>query len=185
MQFYWIKGINLHQIEHMRKLLSFLLVTLFAATSVFAQESKKKERASPHETVIGNHIQITYGRPYMKGRVIFGNLVELDKVWRTGADEATQITFDKDCSINGRPLKAGTYTLFTIPGKVEWMLILNSKLGQWGAYSYEENKKYNVIEAALGSKDLTEPVEQFTIKIENDGVRMEWEKKSVYFGVQF
>ncbi len=169
----------------MKKILSFLLVTLFAATSLFGQDSKKKERASPHETISGNNMKITYGRPYMKGRVIFGNLVELDKVWRTGADEATEITFEKDCAINGRNVKAGTYTLFTIPGKVEWMLILNSKLGQWGAYSYEENKKYNVIEAALGSKDLATPVEQFTIKIENDGVRMEWEKKSVFFGVQF
>ncbi|MFC5046802.1 DUF2911 domain-containing protein [Aquimarina hainanensis] len=85
-------------------------------------------------------VKVIYSRPQKKGRKIFGNLVPFDKVWRTGADEATEIKFFKDVTFGGKTVKAGTYSLFTIPGEKEWTIILNSDLDSWGAYSYNEEK---------------------------------------------
>jgi len=178
----------------MKKLFSLTVMLVFAATALFAQEGKvtmqhnvqpKKAPASPHETITGNGIKITYGRPYKKGREIFGGLEAYGKPWRTGADEATEITFDKDCMFVGRAVKAGTYTLTTIPGKFEFIIVLNKQLGQWGAFKYDEYKDKNVLEAAVAVKHLSSPVEQFTIKIENDGVRMEWDKSSWFAPVKY
>jgi len=95
-------------------------------------------RKSPHETVNSENIKVTYGRPYKKGREIFGVLVKYGKVWRTGADEATEITFRKDGNFGGRPVKEGSYSLYTIPNQNEWTIILNKTAHQWGAYTYKE-----------------------------------------------
>jgi hypothetical protein len=135
---------------------------------------------SPHETVKGNHISVTYGRPYKKDRVIFGELVKYGEVWRTGADEATEITFDKDAQFGGRPIKAGTYTLFTIPNETEWTIILNSELDQFGAFDYEEHKAKNVLEVKAPTKRLDQVVEQFTIRFTpQNNMVMEWDQTQV------
>ncbi|KAA1247176.1 DUF2911 domain-containing protein [Aquimarina sp. RZ0] len=84
-------------------------------------------------------IKVIYSRPHKKGRTIFGELVPYGKVWRTGADEATEIKFFKDAKIGDKTVKAGTYSLFTIPGEKEWTIIINSDLDIWGAYSYNES----------------------------------------------
>src|SRR5829696_3874612 len=118
----------------MKKLL-FLSTVVLTVLSACAQDRK-----SPHETVEGKDVKVTYGRPYKKGRVIFGGLEKYGKVWRTGADEATEITFANDVNFGGKRVKAGTYTLFTIPDRNQWTVILNSQLGQWGAYDYEKYK---------------------------------------------
>ena len=97
----------------MKKLL-FLSTVVLTVLSACAQDRK-----SPHETVEGKDVKVTYGRPLKKGRVIFGDLEKYGKVWRTGADEATEITFAKDAKVAGQPVKAGTYTLFTIPEEKE------------------------------------------------------------------
>ena len=78
---------------------------------------------------------VRYGRPYKKGREIFGKLERYGMVWRCGADSVTTITFSKNAFLGGKPVKAGTYTLFAIPNKKDWTIILNSVLGQWGAYT--------------------------------------------------
>jgi hypothetical protein len=83
-------------------------------------------------------ITIAYSRPGVKGRQIWGTLVPYDKVWRTGANEATTITFSQEVKIDGKPLPAGTYSLHTIPGKEEWTVIFNKDAKQWGSYSYEQ-----------------------------------------------
>lgn len=77
-------------------------------------------------------MKIVYGRPLKNGRTIFGGIIPYDKVWRTGANEATEITFYKDVVFGGQAVKAGTYSLFTIPGKKEWTFILNKDLDIWG-----------------------------------------------------
>ncbi len=87
-----------------------------------------------------NYIKLVYGQPFKKGRVIFGNLEKWGKVWRTGANEATEITFTRDVKFDGKVCRAGTYTLFTIPNPDKWTVILNAELGQWGAYSYKPEK---------------------------------------------
>ncbi|MDH7445011.1 DUF2911 domain-containing protein [Aquimarina sp. 2201CG14-23] len=85
-------------------------------------------------------IKVVYSRPQKKGRTIFGELVPYGKVWRTGADEATEIKLFKDMKLGDGTVKAGTYSLYTIPGEKEWTVILNSDLDAWGAYSYDKSK---------------------------------------------
>ena len=122
---------------------------------------------------------MSYGRPYKKGRVIFGDLEKYGKVWRTGADEATEITFTKDAKVAGQPVKAGTYTLFTIPNQNEWTIILNSQLKQWGAYSYDKHKDKDVLQVKVPAKKLDKVVEQHTIRFNDKGMIIEWDQTQV------
>lgn len=101
-------------------------------------------RVSP-DAIVGQtigltEVRITYGRPSVRGRTIFGDLVPFDEVWRTGANEATAISFSTPVRIEGKPLEAGTYGLFTIPGTDRWTIILNNEAEQWGAYNYDSQK---------------------------------------------
>ena len=121
-----------------------LIAGLVLATGLFAQAPAKLAfpDASPAATLkqrIGiTDVEISYSRPGMKGREVFGNLVPYDKVWRTGANTATKITFSTDVKLNGTAIPAGTYELFTIPGKTEWTVIIHKNMSQWGAYSYDQ-----------------------------------------------
>ncbi|PYQ53189.1 MAG: hypothetical protein DMF59_02520 [Acidobacteria bacterium] len=92
------------------------------------------------QTVGFTDITITYSRPGVKGRQIWGGLVPYDKVWRTGANEATTIAFSDDVTINGQPLPKGTYSLHTIPGKDEWTIVFNTTANQWGSFNYDPAK---------------------------------------------
>ena len=97
-------------------------------------------RPSPNAFVglqIGSaRVMIAYGSPGVKGRTIFGNLVSYGNLWRTGANEATTITFTADVLVEGHEVSAGTYGLFTIPGKTEWIVILSNKNNLWGSQNY-------------------------------------------------
>jgi hypothetical protein len=150
-------------------LLAIASLALVAATAVSAQPAKKAP-ASPHETVTakvgGKTITITYGRPYMKGRKIYGGLVPFDKVWRTGADEATTFTTDGDLMLGSLHVPAGTYALFTIPGTSEWTVILNKVAKTWGAFDYEKNKAQDLGQVKATVKSIGSPVEQLTLAIE-------------------
>ena len=126
----------------MRKVFCLTVIAaLFSFHQIWAQDTFKPR---PSPTAIANarykdtYVKITYGQPYKRGREIFGSLVPYGKVWRTGANEATELTLTKDIRINGTSLKAGTYSLFTIPEKEKWTIIINSDLGLWGAYNYNE-----------------------------------------------
>ena len=176
----------------MKKTLPSFLAAVFAIGAAFPIPAQAP-RKSPHETVsaaIGGHtITIEYGRPYMKGRKIFGGLEPLGKVWRTGADEATTITSSADLDIRGLKVPKGTYGLFTLPGANEWKLIINKTAKQWGAFEYKESA--DVGRVAMDVKKTGAPVEQFTIKIESTGANqgrltLEWENTSasVPFTVQ-
>lgn len=154
-------------------------VLLLMLAGLFIFPACSQNRKSPHETVESNDVKVTYGRPYKKGREIFGGLEKYGKVWRTGADEATEITFAKDMTFGGQPVKAGTYTLFTIPEKDEWTIILNSQLGQWGAYDYDKNKDKDVLKVKVPAKTLDTPIEQHTIRFEGDNMIIEWDKAQV------
>jgi hypothetical protein len=139
---------------------------------VVAVSRADKERASPHAevsaTVGGKKITITYGRPYKKGRDVWGGLVPWDKVWRTGADEATTLTTDGDIKLGTLKLPKGSYALFTIPSqKKSWQLIVNKNPKQWGAFNYDAKDDLGKTEMKVGSG--AEPVEQFTISIEPNG----------------
>lgn len=162
----------LFKTHHMRLLFIMLLMTASLAC--------KEKRKSPHETVKGKDVSVTYGRPFKKGRVVFGQLQKYGQVWRTGADEATEITFDKDAQFGGQPVKAGTYTLFTIPNENEWTIILNRQLDQWGAYDYDKFKSKDVLHITVPVKKLNQVVEQHTIRFTPDNTMIiEWDQTQV------
>lgn len=153
-----------------------LFAILFAATITHAQPTHPK---SPHDTLKAKDLSVTYGRPYKKGREIFGKLEPYGKVYRCGADEATTITFNKDVTFGGKPVKAGTYTLFVIPEEKQWTVILNSQLKQWGAYDYDKYKDKDVLQTVVPVKTLSSPVEQLTIARPSDGLSIKWDKTEV------
>lgn len=140
---------------------------------------------SPHDTVSTKNVKVTYGRPSMKGREIFGKLVPYGKVYRLGADEATTITFAKDGTFGGKPVKAGTYALFAIPNEKNWTIILNGNPKQWGAFDYDKNKDKDVLQTDVAAKTLSSPVEQLTIGLSNQDLSISWEKTKVDVPLKF
>ena len=109
------------------------------------------------------YLKVVYSQPMRRGRPIFGSLVPFGKVWRTGANEATELTTTKDLRLNGKTLKAGTYTLFTIPDRNKWTVVINAELGQWGEYKYDESRNLLVFEVPI-SHTPTEIYEAFTMR---------------------
>lgn len=166
----------------MRKVLAlvFCLSILFIATRALMAEQAK--RASPHEQVSavfnGKKVTIEYGRPSKKGREIFGKLVPLGEVWRTGADEATKLTTEVNLNIGGLKVPKGTYSLFTLPTEKDWKLIVNKNAKQWGAYSYDE--KQDLGRASLSVSGSPAVIEQFTISLDAQGkqgtLKLSWDK---------
>lgn len=128
---------------------------------------------------------MTYGRPYKKGREIFGKLEPFGKVYRCGADEATTITFSKDGTFGGKPVKAGTYSLFVIPNVTNWTIILNGNPKQWGAYDYEKNKDKDVLHVDVPVKKLGSVVEQLTIAEAGKNLTIAWDQTQVAIPVSF
>lgn len=112
----------------------------------------------------GLDFSITYCSPSKKDRIIFGGLVPFGEVWRTGANEATEITLKKDALVGGELLKAGTYTFFTIPQPEEWTFIFNSVLEQWGAFTYDQTK--DVLRVTLPSGTIANEAELFEMTLE-------------------
>lgn len=135
--------------------------------TAFAQERGNEEvRISPNASVsqtIGTTVvSITYGRPGVRGREVFGGLEAFGEPWRTGANESTAITFSDDVLIEGEPVEAGTYSLYSIPGEEEWTIIINNKLS-WGT-QYDENE--DVLRVTVTPEDAMMR-EQFMIFFRN------------------
>jgi len=153
----------------MKKVL-FLTITLCLIALVDMQAQMVKMDASPADISYFREggerntaplVRVIYSRPQKNGRDIFGDLEPYGEVWRTGANEATEITLYEDATIGGKEVKAGTYALFTIPGEENWTIILNSALHQWGDYSYDESK--DVVRVEVPAQGTEEAVEAFTI----------------------
>lgn len=135
------------------------------------------------------YIKITYGQPFKRNREIFGALVPYNQVWRTGANEATEITITKDVKVGNQILKAGTYTIFTIPNPDEWTIIFNKSVGLWGAYDYEKVKSQDVLQIKAKVSQTKDMYEAFTIKLTEApyGVDMEfiWDRTKVTLPITF
>lgn len=108
------------------------------------------------------YIKVVYSQPLKKNRDIFASIAPYGKLWRTGANEATEITFTRDVRLGGKTVRAGTYTLFTIPNPDKWTIILNTDLGQWGEYKYDAAK--NELSFDVPAEKNKELYEAFTIK---------------------
>ena len=159
----------------MKKL--FLLATvIFMSLATFSQSVPN----SPAATAVGKNIKVNYNRPPKRGRVIFGRLVPFGQVWRCGANSATTISFTKDGLIGGRPVKKGTYSLFAIPEEKQWTIVLNSQLGLWGAYEYDQYKGKNVAQVLVPVNHLDKVVEQLTIRFSpENSMIIEWDQTQV------
>ncbi|MCW5912601.1 MAG: DUF2911 domain-containing protein [Cyclobacteriaceae bacterium] len=105
--------------------------------------------------------KVVYGRPSKKGRTMIGGTEAFGKVWRLGANEATEIKLYKDVTFGDKLVKAGTYSMYAIPDKTEWTIIFNTKLDTWGAYEYEESKDVARVKVPVGKTESE--VEAFTI----------------------
>lgn len=108
--------------------------------------------------------RVIYGRPQKNGRTVFGGIVEYDKVWRLGANEATEVEFYKDVKISGKKVKKGRYTFYSIPKADKWTLILNKETDTWGSFAYSQSK--DVLRTEVQVQKQTELTEAFTIQFE-------------------
>lgn len=173
----------------MRKLSLTIAVALIAASAFAQQQQVRTPRPSPQaklsQTVGITDVAVSYSRPGVKGRTIFGGLVPYDKVWRTGANEATTITFSDDVTINGQKLPKGTYSLHTTPGRDSWKIHFNSVADQWGSYSYDPAKDVVVVnatpQAAPHAEWLTFEVPEMSTDKATFLIR--WDKVAVPFTV--
>lgn len=160
-------------------------IVLFSI-SLMAQDDKSKRPSPPakvSEKVGSTTITIDYSQPSVKGREIWGGLVPYDKVWRTGANEATTFEVSSDVKIEGNSLKAGKYGLFSIPGSDEWTIIFNSVPEQWGAFNYDESK--DVLRVKVKPEKVGQNTEKMTFSISGDGlVTLMWEKLKISYNVK-
>jgi hypothetical protein len=161
-------------------------VTISFATTAFSQ-TLKTPAPSPLQTVdqaFGlSNIKIEYSRPSVKGRVIFGDLVPYDKIWRTGANNATKITFGEDVSVEGKPIAAGAYALYTIPGAAGWDVIFYKDL-ELGGDVANYKPENEVLRVKVKPSALSEKVETFTMNIgdmttTSGNLELMWDKTKV------
>ncbi len=159
-----------------------IVTALTLVLSATAAPEAQQQRASPHETVTatigGAKVSITYGRPYMKARQVAGGLIPYERVWRTGADEATTLTSDKMLMFGNLHVSAGSVTLWTLASeKGPWKFVINKETGQWGT-AYKADNDLGRVD--MKTEMLETPVEQFTIAIEPVGtggqIVMTWDK---------
>lgn len=171
---------------------SFAALTL-AITLLFAEGSytqNQKIRVSPKagvsQTVGLTDISISYSRPGVKGRTIWGELVPYGKVWRAGADEATKITFSTDVLIEGKKLLAGSYSFFVIPNKNEWTIIFNKVSDQWGAFEYNETQDALRLKVKTQTIDFQEWLTYSFYKTSDNTalISLVWEKMKIIFKVE-
>ncbi len=169
----------------MKKLLYAIVATVLASFGVNAQ-GIKTPAPSPTQTIKQDFalssIEIVYSRPNMKGRTVFGDLAPYGKLWRTGANGATKVTFGEDVKVGGVAVKAGSYVLYTIPNKDEWEVILNKGLNNWGVDGYKAEEDV----AKFKVKPMTLPMsmETFTMQVANvmpasAEIHVMWEKTAI------
>jgi hypothetical protein len=196
-----------------KKLLPLAAAAVFALASLAQAQlrtPRPSQKASVMQTVGVTDLTITYSRPGVKGRAIWGDppagaatgaatlddararakdavIVPYGHVWRAGANEATQFATTDDVLINGQPLKAGTYSLHTIPGRDEWTIIFNSDAGQWGSFTYDEKK--DVLRVKAKPQTVAENQEWLIYTFDPVGensaqVNLRWERLRVPFTVE-
>ena len=187
--------------KNFNPVLFFSTVVLFFlfVSGIKAQNGNEKKpevrispKASVSQTIGFTEVTISYSRPGVKNRNIWGGLVPYDKVWRTGANEATKITFSKDVTIDGNKLPAGSYAFFAIPTPQEWTLIFNKVSDEWGAFTYNETQDALRIKVKPVANNFHEWLEYTfsDMKVQKAGMKnsavinLVWEKLRVPFKVE-
>lgn len=177
-------------VETMYRILILLFLVL--EVNVAAAQQAIKPRLSPAAIVTAKYkdtyIKITYGQPHKRGREVFGKLVPFNEVWRTGANEATEITLTRDAYLAGNQIPAGTYTLFTIPEPEKWTIIINKENGLWGSYNYNAKLDLVRFDVPVGETGNT-TYEAFTIVIDQRNnvadLLLFWDKTKISIPIQF
>lgn len=169
-------------------LLLTLCLAITGVTNMNAQEFNGLDK-SPHDisyyrtdTNAAPIIKVLYGRPQLRGRKIGKQLAPYNELWRTGANEATEIKFYKTVTLGETIIEPGTYSLFTIPGKNEWTIIINKDTDVWGAYTY--NQEHDVARIKVPTESEKESLNAFSITFENEAnepiMVLGWDKVRIY-----
>ena len=160
--------------------LILMIVVLLGVVPTLAQRGDDADRASKNGktdgSIEGVDVTLEYGRPNVKSRTIWGGLVPYGEVWRTGANEATTFTINKDVMVEGQELAAGTYGVFTIPGESEWVVIFNKVPDQWGAMKYDEAE--DALRVTV-EPEAAEFVESMEFGIDGSDMVLRWENLAV------
>ncbi len=170
-----------------------LLALLIAPVPVHAQDTievvppprsgslERSPLALATTWIDSTYVKIVYGSPRKRGREIFGALVPYGELWRTGANEATEITTTGDLIFGGHRLPAGTYSLYTIPYPDRWTIIINRALGQWGAFDY--NPELDLFRFDVPTRQTNKLYEGFTISFEEENgqtyLYLRWDRTEV------
>lgn len=168
----------------MRSMLATLAMLLFVFDA--SAQDLKLPPLSPTQTIVQDFstskIEIVYSRPSKRNRVIFGDLVPYNEIWRTGANSATKVTFGEDVMVGGKEVKAGSYSLYTKPGANEWEVILNKNTGNWGTNGYATSD--DVARFTVKPNFSQNTVETFTISVgaitfSSCTIDISWERTSI------
>ncbi len=178
---------------HVPRFVTVLAATLAFGAAAFAQTPKVRfpqpsPSASLKQQVGIADIEISYNRPSVKGRKVFGELAPFGEVWRTGANNATRFKVSSDFTFGGVAVPAGEYALFSIPDQNEWTVILNKNTKQWGSYTYDQAN--DVARVKAKPVTLSNPVETFTIDLndlrdESATLNLTWDKTRVPVKLEF
>ncbi len=174
----------------MKKTLSGILILIILMISNISYAQLELPRISQKASVMQRiglmDVTINYSRPNVKGRVIWGELVPYNKVWRTGADEATTISISEDVTLNGNKVVAGKYALFTIPGLDEWTIVINSVAKQWGAFNYDSTKDVIRFRIRPVENRLFESLTIYFSDVTTNSavINIVWEKIKVSFNIE-
>ncbi|MCP4459753.1 MAG: DUF2911 domain-containing protein [Cytophagales bacterium] len=160
----------------MIKQIVFAFFAIALAITNTSCDEKEKERPSPlrsdSTTIDSSNLKIEFGSPAVRERAIWGELVPFDKIWRTGANEATRLTTTKGIKINGVTLDSGKYSLFTIPREDEWTLILNENHKLWGTSDYDST--LDVLRVNILTRQTKEFSERLKFYFEDDSLKFHW-----------
>lgn len=175
-------------------IMKFLLISVLTSLAVVHSNAQEQFNRRPSPMAVASlrykdtYLKITYSQPQKRGRAIFGQLVPYGAVWRTGANEATDLTITRDVFINNQLLSAGTYSVFTIPDADKWTIIINKDVGLWGAYNYNADQDVLRFEAPVEQLDAM-VYEAFIITLEqklNQAIgSFLWDNVKVSFPIVF
>lgn len=167
-------------------LISVVILIVFLVAALIYLNNRNRTLSPPGSTELTNgdlSISIQYSRPFVRNRIVFGSkeqgaLQPYGEYWRLGANEATEITFNKNVSFNGRLVNAGTYRIYAIPGAETFEFALNSELGVWGVF--EPDLEKDILKTNVSIEKISPPIEQFTISMlaigDTTNINFEWEK---------
>ncbi len=158
-------------------------IVLFAVTLIAAWgcDSAPNKRPSPltveKREMDGSLVKVVYSSPSVRGREIWGELVPYNKIWRTGANEATIFYTENDVLFHGNPLPAGKYAFFTIPGKEHWEVIVNEDWDQWGTYNYDS--AMDMIRLKIKPVKTDQFNERMQFQLTDDSLNLKWENLTI------